>query len=59
MSTVNSNIGPSLLPSRFEGRVQLREGPFGTWIVQDHAQRRGGFFRDRDSAINFIRNELE
>lgn len=49
----------SLIFSGFEGGAQLREGPSGIWIVQDAAERKGGFFRDREAAMAFIRKEFE
>jgi hypothetical protein len=56
---MNSLGGKSLISSEFEGRAQLCEGPSGLWIVQDAAERKGGFFRDREAAIAFIRTEFE
>lgn len=55
---MNSLGMKSLIFSEYEGGAQLCEGPSGTWIVQDAAERRGGYFRDREAAMAFIRKEF-
>lgn len=39
-------------------RAHLRECPSGAWIVHDEADRRGGRFADRRSALKFAKREF-
>lgn len=57
MTAINPNR-TELNTAGIDGRAQLRQGPAGTWIVQDREDRRGGLFRDRTSALKFMRREF-
>ncbi len=39
-------------------RVFVRIAPSGAWIIADERERRGGRFRDRESALRFIHREF-
>lgn len=58
MTAENSNMAQSLISFQAEGSALLLRSPSGIWIVQDEANSRGGYFRDRASALAFIRSEL-
>ena len=46
------------LPQQPKARAHLRECPSGSWRVHDDADRRGGLFADRRSALKFARREF-
>ena len=48
----------SFIPKRAARRVMVRVTPSGAWIVSDERERRGGRFRDRETALRFIHREF-
>lgn len=45
-------------PKETERRVLVRVTPSGAWIVHDEFEHRGGRFRNRESALSFIKREF-
>ncbi len=58
MTADSGNTAETLDPTQPGARAHLRECPSGAWIVHDDANRRGGRFADRRSAVKFVRREF-
>jgi hypothetical protein len=39
-------------------KLHMRETRFGTWVVREEGDRRGGSFFTRNAALKFIRQEF-
>lgn len=39
-------------------RVHMRQTRYGTWVVREEGDRRGGNFFTQDAALKFIRSEF-
>jgi hypothetical protein len=48
----------SVMPKAVARRVFVRVAPSGAWIISDEYERRGGRFRSRECALQFIRREF-